>query len=345
MKLRYAIPALVMLLLSSSFAAAAPSTAVSVQTVQEQTLNETATVYGQLVPNPQALRWLSAALAGRVEAVYTTVGATVNAGQKLAFVKPTPQTLATFQDAQSSLVSARAKLKQTKTLEQNGLATRADLAAAKGALATARSRLEAFRSEGVSSHGEVLKAARAGVVTQLVVTPGQWVSAGARIAALAPAGALWVQLGLPPKVAARVRPGANVHLASVFGAGKPFVGKVAHIAGQTNPKTGLVDAEVPVSAAGSGFFPGEWVTGTITLRRLKLPAVPRSAVLEDKRGYYVFVVRDGEAQRVAVEPRVRARGLVGLRGVKPGATVVAQGNFELHDGAAVRIVNTGNTGP
>lgn len=345
---RFRLPVLFLPLLFVAATVAAtqtPSTAVSVQTVREQTLTETATAYGQLVPNPQALRWLSAALAGRVDAVYATVGATVRAGQKLVFVKPTPQTLATFQDAQSSLVSEHAKLRQTETLEHNGLATKAQLAAAKSALATARSRLAALRGEGVSSHGEILKAVRTGVVTQLVVAPGQWVNAGAQIAALVPAGALWVRLGLPPKVAARVKPGAKAKLSPVFGAGKPFAGKVARIAGQANPKTGLVDADVPVSAVGSGFFPGEWVTGTITLRRRKLPAVPRTAVLKDQQGYYVFAVRDGKAHRVAVEPRVRAHGLVGLRGVKPGATVVTQGNFELTNGAAVRIAKTGNAGP
>ncbi|MGH8160935.1 MAG: efflux RND transporter periplasmic adaptor subunit [Gammaproteobacteria bacterium] len=318
-------------------AAPAPTTAVTVQTVHVQTLAQTVTAYGQLVPNPQALRWLSAALAGRVEAVYVTVGATVGTGQKLAFIKPTPQTLATFQSARSSLVAAQSKLKQTKTLAQNGLATRSDLAAAKSAVETAKSLLTALQSEGVSSHGETLKAQHAGVVTQLAITPGQWVSAGARIAALAPAGKLWVRLGLTPKQAAHVKPGESVRLAPVFGDGRAAGGKVAHVAGQANPKTGLIDADVPVSAAGNGFFPGEWVTGTIVLRRLKLPTVPRSAVLKDKRGYYVFVVRGGKAHRVAVEPRVRAHGLVGLRGIAPGARVVTQGNFELSNGAAVRI--------
>lgn len=341
MKLRHALPVLAFLL-PWSLAAAAPSTAVSVHVVREQTLAETATAYGQITPNPQALRWLSAALAGRVEAVYVTAGATVDAGQKLVFIKPTPQTLAAFQDAQSGLESARAKLSQTQTLAQNGLATRSDLAAAKSAFATAKSRLEALTSEGVSNRGEILKAPRAGVVTRLAAVPGQWVNAGAQIAALAPAGAYWVRLGLTPRQAARVKPGAMARLVPVFGASTPYLGKVARIAGQTDPQTGLVDADVPITSAGSGFFPGEWVTGTITLRRLRLPVVPRGAVLKDERGDYVFIVRDGKAHRVYVEPLVRAHGLVGLRGVKPGSKVVTLGNFELHDGAAVRISKTGN---
>lgn len=325
---------------SQALAAPAPSVEVQVQTTSAQTLTETATVYGQLVPNPSVLRWVSAALAGRVDTVFVTAGSTVKAGQKLARIKPTPQTLATFQSAKSSLASARAKLKQTRTLAQNGLATRSNLAAAKSAVQTAKARLAALKAEGVSAKGEILTAAHAGVVTKLPVTSGQWVNAGARIMAISPAGALWVRLGLSPEQAADVRPGAAVRLVPVFGAGRSVSGQVVRVAGQTNPKTGLIDAVVPVPPAASALYAGEWVNGTIALGQVTLPALPRSAVLHDNQGYYVFVVRGGKAYRVNVKPRVRDHGLIGVSGLKAGATVVTKGNFELTDGAAIRIAKT-----
>ncbi|MGH8224868.1 MAG: efflux RND transporter periplasmic adaptor subunit [Gammaproteobacteria bacterium] len=343
MKVRLVLFSLV-LAFASSAALADPSTAVTVQTVRTQKLAETVTAYGQLVPNPGAIQWLSAAQAGRISAVLVTQGTRVKKGQSLIRISATPQTRAAYQTAQSDLAAARAKLKQTQTLYKNGLATRSDFAAAQGAFDNAKSRLAALKTEGVGTHAQVLKAATAGVVTQLAVSNGEWVNAGARIAALASANALWVRLGLTPEQAAAVKPLASVRLAPVFGAGKTVESHVAKIDAQADAMTGLIDAEVPLSANDSGPFSGEWVAGTITLHSVELPAVPRSAVLKDAQGFYVFVVHNNVAHRVDVKPLVRDRGLVGLDGIKPGEVVVTQGNFELSDGDQVRITKTQDSG-
>ncbi|MGH8126973.1 MAG: efflux RND transporter periplasmic adaptor subunit [Gammaproteobacteria bacterium] len=334
------------LVLAATAAMADPSTAVTVQTVHMQKLAETITSYGRIVPNPGAIQQLSASKVGRITAVLVTQGTRVSRGQSLVRIEPTPQTLAAYESAKSDLSSAQAKLKQTQTLLKNGLATNADLSTAQSAAANAKSRLAALKAEGVGTHAQVMKAAAAGVVTQLAVSPGEWVNAGARIASLAPAGALWVRLGLTPGQAAGVKPGATVRLAPVFGPGKALTSQVAKVDAQADPTTGLIDAELSVPATRAGPFAGEWVAGTITLHSVNLPAVPRSAVLKNANanGFYVFVVRQGKAHRVSVKPVIRARGLVGLDGIKAGEVVVIQGNFELSDGAPVRITKAKDSG-
>lgn len=331
---------------AASAALAAPSTAVTTQTVRTRTLAETVTAYGQLVTNPGSIQWLSASKAGRITAVLVTQGTRVARGQSLVRIEPTPQTLAAYESAKSDLSSAQAKLKQTQMLLKNGLATKADLSAAQSAAANAKARLAALEAEGAGGHAHVMKAAAAGVVTQLAVSRGQWVGAGARIASIAPSGALWVRLGLTPGQAAGARAGAPVRIVPVFGPGKALTSQVAKVDAQADAKTGLIDAEVPVPGRNAGPFAGEWVAGTITLRSVELPAVPRSAVLKNANGngFYVFVVRQGIAHRVSVEPVLRARGLVGLDGIKAGEVVVTQGNFELSDGDHVRITKTKDSG-
>ncbi|MGA7964376.1 MAG: efflux RND transporter periplasmic adaptor subunit [Gammaproteobacteria bacterium] len=330
--------------LATCTALAAPSTAVTTQTVQMQKLADTVIAYGQLVPAPGSIEWLSAARTGRISAVLVTQGGRVNKGQSLVQIETTPQTQATYQSAKSALSSARTKLEQTQSLEKNGLATRSDLATVQDAFDSAKARLAALEAEGVGSHVQTLKASAAGVVTQLAVSRGEWVSVGARIAALAPVGALWVRLGLTPEQAAAVKPQARVSLSPVFGAGKPLVSHVVRVAAQADSKTGLIDAEVPLPASQAGPFAGEWVRGTITLHSDELPTVARSAVLHDARGFYVFVVRHGTAHRVSVKPLIRTHGLVGLNGIEPGDVVVTQGNFELSDGAAVRVTKAKDSG-
>ncbi|MGH8274821.1 MAG: efflux RND transporter periplasmic adaptor subunit [Gammaproteobacteria bacterium] len=329
-----------------SAALAGPSTAVTVQTVHTRQLAETVTAYGQLVTNPGSIQWLSALKAGRISAVLVTQGTRVSRGQGLVRIEPTPQTLAAYQSAKSTLASAQAKLKQTQTLLENGLATRSSLAAAQGAVASAKASLAALKSEGAGTHAHVMKAAAAGVVTQLAVSRGQQVSAGAHIVSIAPSGALWVRLGLTPGQAAGTKAGAPVRISPVFGPGRSLTSRVAKVDAQADAKTGLIDAEVPVPGSNAGPFAGEWVAGTITLRKVKLPAVPRSAVLKNANasGFYVFVVRKGIAHRVSVKPVLRAHGLVGLDGIKAGEVVVTQGNFELSDGDQVRITKAKDSG-
>lgn len=331
---------------AASVAWAGPSTAVTTQTVQVQTLAETVTAYGQLVTNPGSIQWLSASKAGRIAAVLVTQGTRVARGQSLVRIEPTPQTLAAYESAKSTLSAAQAKLNQTQTLLKNGLATTSDLAAAQGAVASAKAQLAALKSEGAGTHAQVMKAVAAGVVTQLAVSRGQWIGAGARIASIAPSGALWVRLGLTPGQAAGTEAGAPVRIAPVFGPGKTVTSRVAKVDAQADAKTGLIDAEVPVPGSHAGPFVGEWVAGTITLRRVSLPAVPRSAVLKEANGngFYVFVVRQGKAYRMSVKPVLRTRGLVALHGIEPGEVIVTQGNFELSDGDRVRITNAKDSG-
>lgn len=314
-----------------------PTNAVTTQTVSVQALTETLSAYGQLIPAPGTLEWLSAAEGGRISAVLVTAGTKVVAGQVLVKIAPTPQTLAAFKSAQGDYRATAARLKQTQTLFKNELATQADLTAAEGQAASAQAAFEALTAAGVSAKGQILKATTSGVVSQLEVSPGEWVGAGTRIAAVAPLGALWVRLGLTPEEAAKVRAGDAVQLTTVFGGHNILASHIAKVNAQADATTGLIDAEVPVKATASGPFAGEWVDGTITLRRVELPAVPRSAVLKDAQGFYVFVVRKDTAYRVDVKPLIRVDGVVGLAGLEPGAVVVTLGNFELSDGAPVRI--------
>lgn len=325
-------------------ACAAPTTAVQVETVHQQTLQDTVTAYGRLVPSPSGFEWLSAAQGGRVAAVLVTQGTRVRKGQALIKIEATPQTRANYESALSALASARSKLAQTRRLEKGGLATRADLAAARSAFDSAQANVTALKAEGVGPRAQTMRATRNGVVTQLKVSPGEWVNAGNRVAALSPARALWVRFGLPPEQAAAVKTNAQVVIEPVFGNKLILHSRVSTVNAQADANTGLINVEVPVKAHKNGPFVGEWVSGTITLHHIEALAVKRSAVLKDSKGYYVFALRHGKVHRVAVTPIIRTNGLVGVKGLTAGEKVVTQGNFELNDGDAVRIEGTQGAG-
>lgn len=65
--------------------------------------------------------------------------------------------------------------------------------------------------------------------------------------------------------------------------------------------------------------------------------MPRSAVLRDSQGAYVFQVRDGKAHRVTVQTGLERDGLIAVQGAFAATEpVVSLGNYELQDGMGVR---------
>ena len=106
-----------------------------------------------------------------------------------------------------------------------------------------------------------------------------------------------------------------------------------------NPQTRLVDVAVNL-LDGSQFMPGTKLRGDVSLAVVDAWVVPASAVLEDAAGAYLFQVAGGKAHRVAVQVRVRGADNQGVTGpIVAGQPIVVSGNYELEDGAAVRVAD------
>jgi HlyD family secretion protein len=70
--------------------------------------------------------------------------------------------------------------------------------------------------------------------------------------------------------------------------------------------------------------------------RKPVPAVPKSALLERDGAKYVFVVRDGRAQRVRLDGARALGDLVQVDGLAPGERVIVKPADKLADGARVK---------
>ena len=330
-----------MLLLAPRLAQAAPAApSVLVQTVPAtlRDLDERLTVYGKVEPDPERLRAVTTLSSGEVRKLYVGLGQRVTPGQPLLELATAPQARMAWTQAQGRVASARIQLQQTQNLFGEQLATRADLASARQALGSAEAALAALRAQGAQHATQVLRASAAAVVTQLDVAPGALVQPGQPLLLLGAQGHVWVRLGVEPEDAARVAPGMPVTLTPVFG-GAPLDARVAQVHAVINPTTHLLDAVVRLDGArAAAQIPGAWMRGVIRLRATRALAVPRSAVLDDARGHYVFVIERGHARRVAVNAGLEQGGWIAVQGaLAPGAQVVSAGNYELHDGMAVRI--------
>jgi len=316
-----------------------PSTvAVRTVTAKEGTLPRTVTAYGRIKGDPNRVTTLSADHPVVVATLAASRGKRVAKGEHLAALRTAPGARADYTRAAARVKFAlRALHRQRKLLKQH-LATRADVSGARGRLAQARADLEAQKALGNDRKQAPLRAPFDAVVTDVAVSAGDHLGSGAKLLTLTPAHSLIADLGMEADRARGLAPHAPVVLRPVFG-GDPVVHTRVHrIQGGVSPRTDLVDARVLLRGRqAEGFLPGQAVRGTITTGRPHGIRLPRSAVLRDKNGAYLFVVRGHQAHRVAVHVQVRIPDRVLVTGdVHADEAVVVEGNYELHDGAAVR---------
>ena len=316
---------------------AADNVSVAVQTValQQHMLADTVSGYGVVSTDTRNVSSVSLPRAGQVQAIYVNAGQQVSKGTLLiAFGTGTDVALA-YQQAATALRFAQAERARVAQLLGQQLATQSQLGMADKAVADAQAVLSAQQKIGAGKTVEQVVAPFDGLVAAVSAMPGDRLAAGIAVVQLAKSGNQRVILGVEPEDVSKVRTGMSVQIASVFNSARSATGRVAQVFGMINPQTQLVD--VLVELPNGGLMPGTRVRATIQLGQQAAWVVPRSAVLRDAQGAYVYQVQQGRARRVNVQTGLEQAGLIAVSGsLLMGAPVVSLGNYELQDGMGVR---------
>lgn len=328
----------VLVLLPLSAACAATSVQVHTVAVAKHRLRQTLTAFGIVRPNPTSETTRDASYKAFVTRLDVTLGQPVHKGEALLELRTAPSARAQFLSAQASVRYARQDLARKRHLLRQKLATHAEVDAAKKTLLMAQATFTAQRELGTGEKERVIKAPFSGIVSQLPIKPGNEVRAGTQLFQLAKRDSLEVALGVEPNEVGRMHIGMPVAVRPLFGSVAAVHTRVAQVNAVVDPHTRLVDVIVRLQGKqAQTFLPGMRVRGVLTLVTRRALAVPRSAVLHDSRGDYLFVVKHGTAHRVDVHKGLESHGLVAVRGaLHAGERVVVQGNYELSDGMAVR---------
>lgn len=316
-----------------------PAALVALATARIQSFHPRISVYGTIAPDANSLASVSLSRDVIVTRVSVRVGERVKAGDPLFTVQTAAQAGAAYQQADSAYQFAAKDLAHTRQLFAEQLATNSQLAAAVKALDDAKAALAAQEAIGSGTQSQTLRAAAAGVVTALDVSPGQRVAANTTMASIATKNRFIVNLGLEPSVAAQIAPGDPVKLHPPQDPSQAMSGKIASVDAMVDPKSRLVNA----IAYGTGAGEGRLVLGAVLEADVWLSArtgivVPHSALMADARGSYVFAVAEGVAHRrnVRVAFDTPQNALV-AQGLRAGEQVVTAGNAELEDGMHVRV--------
>lgn len=314
--------------------------------VQRAPISQQVRAYGIVAASSASVTSVNLPYTARVRKVLVLPGQTVARGAPLVVVQADPAAVLAASQASSALTLARGELARTRSLYDDGLATQSQLAAAQKALDDAQQGEAAQRQMGVHGGDVTIAAPFAGVVSQLSALPGDQLQAGATIAQLAATAGTSsrqanVTLGVDPSAAASIHAGDAVvlHGLSTALAHANPAGQVVVAGASIDPQSQLVNVGANVPLGGTAFIPGTRVSADIATQAGTWWVVPRSAVLRDAKGAYVFQVTPKHAaHRVDVAVRVESGDRYGVDGpLNAAEPLVSTGNYELQDGMAVRL--------
>jgi RND family efflux transporter MFP subunit len=323
-----------------------PLASVVTRPLQKGPIAQTIRAYGVMSASPGLLNTMSVPYTARISRVWVSPGQAVARGQALFEVEADPSNVLAASQAGSALALAQGELARTRALLDSQLATQSQLANAQKSLADAQQAYAAQQRLGISAQKKTIGAPFDAVVAQVTVTQGDQVQPGAPILQIARAKraavASVVVLGVDPAGAANVQPGDTLTVRDLA-SGQVMNGQVTTIASTIDNQTQLVDVTAAVEADGARVFAGSKVVADIAVATQTHWIVPRSAVLQDAQGEYVYQVQAGKAYRIKVKTAIEHGDSYGVDGkLDPRLAVVVSGNYELRNGMMVR---TGGDAP
>jgi membrane fusion protein, multidrug efflux system len=321
---------------------------VVLASVKREPVAQQVQAYGVVAAAATNATTVSLPYIARIRSLMVQPGQRVARGAPLVVVQADPSAVVALTQAQGAVTLARGELARTESLYRDGLATQSQLASAQKSLDDAQQALAAQRELGVTTGACTIAAPAAGVVAQVSVAPGDQLQAGAPIMQLIAASADGkagashasnVTLGAEPTDAMSIHDGDRIVLHALAGLGGATAnGSVVLVGASVDAQSQLVDIGASVPLAGTPFIAGTRVRADIATKSGDWWVVPRSAVLRDDHGAYVFqVTPDDKAHRVAVTVHVENDRNYGVDGPLDAARpLVVTGNYELADGMAVR---------
>lgn len=193
-----------------------------------------------------------------------------------------------------------------------------------------------------------------GLVDQVMVAAGMRVSAGELLTRVVNLGALRIDAQVLEHDLPLIREGGQAIVTSAAAGNRPIIGRVVAVLPivDTTTRSGRAFVRIPM---GSALRPGMYADLKLEASRLRgRRLVPTRAIIQRDNRPLVFVVRDGRAKWVYINPG-RSNGLetevlpdsgTGLIPVEVGDYVIVDGHLTLTHDAPVRVVNadTGSVG-
>jgi len=174
-----------------------------------------------------------------------------------------------------------------------------------------------------------------GVVSEKMISPGEWVAPGKPLFTLVKDDPLKIELSIPEVAVAAIKIGEHVDLNTVAHPEKTYGATVSRMSAEIGKTRSLI-VEATIDK-GTDLVPGMFAEAHVVIGQTPHVIAPAEAVVQRGKQWHAFVIKNGEAveQLVQLGP-VPAPGQVSiLQGVTKGDKIIAKVTDQITDGTKV----------
>ncbi len=272
---------------------------------------------------------IAAEISGRIASLETDSGAYIESGAPLVRLDSAEAQIA-LDRATIALADARRSFDRLQTLNQSGSAT--DLQLQQAELALREAELQRREAELVLSHHRIT-APITGWVGILAVEAGDLVTPGSAIATIEDRSTLLVDFRVPERVANLLKPEDAIRAAPVSDPAQTLTGRISALDNRVDEASRSLRVQARVPNDGDRMRPGMAIVLSLDVTGGRYPAVDPLSIQWAAEGAYVWVLRDGKAQRQTVRILQRNADAVLVEATfAPGDLVVVEGVMALRPG-------------
>jgi membrane fusion protein (multidrug efflux system) len=277
---------------------------------------------------------VTAKVANQVTAVRFEEGQQVRRGEVLVELDG-EQARADLAVAEAALAESRSQYQRSRELYTTKVLSDAQIEQIEATFKANEARVAAARSRLGDT---VVRAPFAGRVGLRRISVGSLINPGTMITTLDDTSSIKLDFTIPETFVSAVQTGLRIVAHSVSYPDESFEGTVSSIDTRVDPATRSVTVRALLPNPKGLLKPGMFLTVRLSRGAVDAVMVPEEALVPEQGNMFVFVVKDGVAEKRQVRIGQRRVGDVQVvEGLAEGELVVTEGTQKLRDGAAVAV--------
>lgn len=307
-----------------------PSTKVVVTHPIKRSIQNRLDVPGHLVSRNKT--WVTSHTNGFIAAILFQEGDHVNKNQPLVLLDPTKIKAKLLGD-QAQLQQMQSQYQIKKHLQQKGFVSKFKLEQKHSQMTQARSNLE---QDEATLKESIVRAPFSGYLGAKQIHIGDRIDSSTHLVQLVDRQHLLVKYHVPAKHVDQLHIGQTV---AIHGTSHHFKGQISFIAPNIDTDTGTVEVHAQVNNHHNRLWPGRFVTVEQPLSKPKPTLlVPEQTVLSGIDSHYVFVTKDGKANKQKVQLGRDYNGCVVIKkGLDTSDSLILAGQHQVHDGQTIQV--------
>ena len=240
-----------------------------------------------------------------------------------------------IQSAQELVLQGEEAVKQAKAQKTLDVLLDEQVSSARAQVSGAMSNVNLIQQ---SIRDAQIKSPFAGRISGKPIQAGEFLPPGGKVARVIGLKGLYLEGQVPESEISSVHTGSAVAVNVGSLGNKTFAGKIVAISPLAQDAGRLFNVRVQIYSDSPDLKPGMFARGIVNLRSVPgAVVVPTRAIVDVAGEKFVYVIQGDTAKKVPVKTGLQQGENVQVSGIKPGDSVVIQGQAQLSEGAKVKI--------